>query len=116
MSAFDSLFTNDSFLDVFKSTITYSRDSEDDIIITEAMDSIISTEQQLEFGSSLITQAREWQIKVEDISDLGEPERGDTITNAAGLIYEVCNIGSASNWEYDVDPAWFRIRTQLIGS
>lgn len=114
MSAFDSLFSNEVFETAFGATFVYSRGSTDSTIT--AMDSRISNELQMEYGASLVTESKEFVIKLSSISeDFMLPERGDTITDVNGAVWEVSKIGSAPDWEFDNDREYIRIRAVLIG-
>jgi hypothetical protein len=113
MSAFDLLFTNTSFADPFSAPVIYRRDALEGTVA--AMDSRISTEQQIEFGASLIVEAREWVIAISELALFGEPERGDEIQQADGSIWQLAQVGSAPDWEYDSDRNYYRLRTVLIG-
>jgi len=113
MSAFDSLFKNDVFMTAFGATVTYSR-GEDEADVS-AMDSTMSVQQQLDYGASLVIDAKEWQILVSDLTAFTNPQRGDVITDVAGKEWEVAKVGQAPDWEYDADTRYYRIRTQKIG-
>ena len=112
MSAFDSLFSNASFFSVFGAPVEYSRGSLSETV--DAMDSVISKEQQMEFGASLFQDVREFVIAVSDLADFDGPERGDVIEMGTGAAYELAQVGAAPAWEYDADRDYYRCRGILI--
>jgi hypothetical protein len=115
-SAFDDLFINEAFLLPFGVTLIYSRQTGSgmEVEIEDCLESVISYDRQMEYGASLLLDAREFQIKKEALADdFGEPEKGDLIAYD-DKIYEVANIGGAPYYETDADKNWFRIRTVLV--
>jgi hypothetical protein len=113
LSAFDSLFSNSAFLTAFSSPADYERGELTASVVV--MDSIISNQQQLEYGASLVTEAKEFQILVSALSVFGEPDRGDIITDSAGIMWQVAGFGSLPDWQFDADINYYRIRTVKIG-
>lgn len=114
MSAFDSLFSNEVFEATFGTDFVYTRDSTE-VSIT-AMDSKIDTDRQLEYGATTISESKEFVFKLSEISGtFSEPQRGDTITDAYGNTWQLAQVGSAPEWEYDNDREYIRIRAVLIG-
>ena len=113
MSAFDAMFSNAIFLEAFSSTATYERGELKASVVV--MDSIITNQQQLEYGASLITEAKEFQVLVSQMIVFGEPDRGDIITDSAGVMWQVSGFGNLPDWQYDADINYYRIRTVKIG-
>ena len=111
-SEFDNDFSNDNFLDAFGATVTYTR-GETEISIT-AMDSLIGSEMQIEYGASLVNESREFIFKRTEIEEIDPPARGDTITDGYSQKWEVSKIGNAAEWEYDADRNYYRVRTILV--
>jgi hypothetical protein len=117
VSAFDSLFSNAAFETCFGAPVTYAR-GESEAEFT-AMDSVMRVEAQLENQAQMIGDCREFVFKVSDLvlsESAVEPAAGDTITDAAGNVWEVRGIGQAAPWEFDADRNYFRARTVRISS
>ena len=113
MSAFDDLFSNDAFIDNFGIEITYTR-GVDTYEIQDVLESAVTNDQLLEYGASLITEGREFQVHKDAFADIGTPARGDSITIGESPAYEVSNIGGAPFLEDDADRNYWRIRTVRI--
>ena len=115
-SAFDLLFTNQTFFNIFGAPVTYSRGASE--VVVTAMDSIFSAEQQLQFGASLTQEAREFVIAIEDLELSGratEPAKGDAITDSNSHIWEVRSVAGQPAWEYDIDRNYYRVRAVHVG-
>lgn len=121
MSQFNDIFSNafDSIIPpIYGETVEYIREGEDAFDVV-AMPSEISTDQKLEWGASLTTNSREFEIAVEDMPF--EPARNDTIKetiNGVITYYEITEIGNSPAWEFtDSDRKYYILRTvEVFGS
>lgn len=70
-------------------------------------------------GTVIKTESVDWVILAEDLvlgGDLTVPARGDTITDAAGVVHQVLPFAGEPAWRYaDVHRNQLRIHTKAVG-
>lgn len=90
-------------------SVTYRRGEQTFVVL--AMVGQTGFEQGDEAGAVIRQQVRDYLIRTVDLQ-LGLPERGDQILEAAGdqlLVYEVLPLGDEPSWRYS-DPYRLRVR------
>ena len=117
MSAFDELFSNDVFLTAFSAPITYGRGAL--AVLINAMDSVIDSDDNLDYGAAVNSEYREFVFKISDLkfNDIETyPVRGDTIIDANNTTWELQNVQGQPCAEIDADQNYYRVRCVKIES